>query len=1003
MRRLLVHAALAASFVCTALSPLHAQQGTSEIGGRVTDEQGAVLPGVSVVVTNEETGATRELTTGADGSYFASQLIPGRYRIAAKLASFRTFERGGLVLPVGKTLTVNVTMALGALEETVRVTAESPLVDTTSVKVGGNIGTAELSELPAMNRNFFSTVALLPGVQFSPSNQMGNDTIVAAGQSTQNNNVSVDGGYNGDDALGTSSGAQVRTPLEAVQEFQVLTSMYDAEFGRAAGAVVNAITKSGTNQLKGVIFAESAPNSLTAEDYFVRTQNLEKPTSVRRDWGGVVGGPLIKNKAFYFFSLERQVDNPNRTRVFPTRPSLNFSIAEDRTDWNTLIRFDHQINSKHTWAFRWLREWAPQWYTIGTRQVVDPVDPLKSSYQDETDLDQTAVGTFTSVLGNSRVNTVRVARTWEHWWHGNECFRAQGPNGGQEGYAFGDETVGNQALCLPQLNNTSFLTQASTESQGPWDSNYQIEDDYSWFLPGKKGDHDMKFGVRYNYTNLRRVSQVNSNGTFSFNTDLPYDPANARTYPERFSIRTGTFNEEVINHTYEAFVQDKWHISPQTTLSLGLRYDLEIIPLDETDNPLFPAGNKNYPVDKNNWGPRVGFTHALDASAKSVIRGGYGIFYNRTILGALDDTIEFGKYTTSAVVQFPANAVDPGPSSGRFPTNPYLVNGPFVNRALLNQSYPPGVPVKNDGVVIFDSPNRQLPYAHQFTIGYVRELTSALAVHADYVRMVNKDMFLARNLNPGIKQTTSRTEPVVRSDAFGVLGEPYTQQVWVMENTGEATYNGLNLSLEKRYANNWSGRISYSLSKAVGTGNDQADKNTYQTMTSLNLDAFRGPSNVDRRHILSIGAQVEVPKTKGVTLSTTARYMSGAPFTIYDSSIDADRNGELVDPVPAGTYSGNPAIPDTMQNVEYAGGRNGAYGPDYFQIDMRTGWRQRLMGPRVLEVFLDIYNITNRANFDNPVTANADRRTPTNFLVLTNLRGGGGFPRQAQLGFRFVF
>jgi len=360
MRRLLVRALVVATFLCTTAIPLFAQQGTSEIGGKVTDEQGAVLPGVSIVITNEETGAVRDLTTGADGSYFASQLIPGRYRISAKLASFRTFERGGLLLQVGKTLTINVAMALGALEETVRVTAESPLVDTTTAKVGGNIGTQEIAELPAMNRNFFSTVALLHGVQFSPSNQMGNDTIVAAGQSTQGNNVAVDGGYNSDDALGTSSGAQVRTPLEAVQEFQVITSMYDAEWGRASGAIVNAVTKAGTNQFKGVIFGEMASNALTAADYFVRTQNLEKPTSVRRDWGGVIGGPVVKNKAQFFFSLERQVDNPNRTRVFPTRPELNFAIAEDRTDWNTLIRFDHQINSNHTWAVRWLREWAPQ-------------------------------------------------------------------------------------------------------------------------------------------------------------------------------------------------------------------------------------------------------------------------------------------------------------------------------------------------------------------------------------------------------------------------------------------------------------------------------------------------------------------------------------------------------------------------------------------------------------------------------------------------------------------
>jgi hypothetical protein len=283
----------------------------------------------------------------------------------------------------------------------------------------------------------------------------------------------------------------------------------------------------------------------------------------------------------------------------------------------------------------------------------------------------------------------------------------------------------------------------------------------------------------------------------------------------------------------------------------------------------------------------------------------------------------------------------------------------------------------------------------------VREVTSSLAVHADYVRMVNKDMFLARNLNPSLRVDTSRTGTITRSDAFGVLGEAYSQQVWLMENTGEATYNALNLSLEKRYANKWSGRISYSLSKSEGTGADQADKNTYQTQTNLNLDKWAAPSIYDRRHILSIGGQTEIPKTGGVTLSSTLRYMTGAPFTIFDSSIDADRNGELVDPVPAGTYSGTAT--DSLKDVKYDGGRNGAYGPDYFQLDLRAGWRRPLGGQRALEVFLDIFNITNRANFDNPTATNSDRRLPTTFLVLTNLRGGGGFPRQALMGARLVF
>lgn len=970
---------------------LHAQQGTSEISGKVTDEQGGILPGASVLITNEATGVFREVTTSGEGTFFASQLVPGRYKVTAKLEGFRPLERAGLLLQVGNTLTLNLTLSVGGLEESVTVTGQTPLVDVSSARVGGNVGTAELSELPAMNRNYFSAVALLPGVQFSPSQQMGNDTIVAGGQTAQNSNVSVDGGYNGDDALGTSSGAQVRTPLEAVQEFQVLTSMYDAEYGRASGAIVNAVSKAGTNQFKGVVFGYAASNKLTAKDYFVAKNNLEKPTTTQREWGGVLGGPIVRNKAHFFASLERQVDNPNRSRVFPTRPALSFAIAEDRTDWNTLIRFDHQLSSNHTWAVRWLRETAPQWYTvINSRHTLDTV-------QDETDLDQTAVGTLTSVFGNAHVNTVRLARTWEHWWHGNQCFRAQGQDGGLAGFAFGTEDLGNQALCPPQLSYNSFLTQASTESQGPWDSNYQIEDDFSWFVPGKKGDHELKFGARYNYTELRRVSQINMNGTFTFNTDLAFDPSNPRTYPERFTIRTGAFREFIKNHTYEFYAQDKWKMGGRTTLSIGVRYDLEIIPIDESNNPLFSAGQAS-PTDRNNISPRIGLTHALDGNGKSVIRGGYGMFYNRTILGFVDDAIEFSKFTNSTVVNFPNASADPGPSAGRLPTDPFLVNGPTVNWNLLYSLYPQGAAVKNGGVVVFDSPDRRVPYAHQATVGYSRELAASLALAVDYVHSSNRDMFLSRNLNPMLRSNTSRTGPLTRLDAFGLLHETYADRVWVMENLGSNDYNALNLSLEKRYANNWSGRISYSLSKSFGTAENQADKITYQKLDNLNLDLWEGPSSVDRRHVLSINGRAEIPKTGGANVSATMRYMSGSPFSIFNSAIDADQNGELTDPSAPGTYSGT--AQDAMQNVENKGGRNGAIGPNYFQVDLRAGWRRRLHKDQALELFLDIFNLTNRANFDNP---SGDERVPATFLVLTALRGGGGFPRQAKVGVRLSF
>ena len=844
---------------------LLAQQGTAQMSGKVTDEQGAVLPGVAVLVTNEDTGVYREVVSSQSGSYFVGQLVPGRYKVSAKLEGFAPLDRTGLVLQVGNTMNVDLSLKVGGVTETVEVTGQSPLVDTTSTRVGGNIGTVELSTLPAINRNYFAAVALLPGVQFTPSNQMGNDTIVAGGQTAQNTNVSVDGGYNADDALGTSAGAQVRTPLEAIQEFQVVVSMYDAEFGRASGAVVNAVTKSGTNDFRGVVFGYAASNKLTSKDFFVKQGGLPKPRTTKREWGGVVGGPIVKNKAHFFFSLERQVDNPNRSRVFPTRPEYDFSVVEKRSDWNTLIRFDHQLTGNHTWAIRWLRETAPQFPVVGTRQTVE-------SFQDETDIDQTAVFTLTSVLGNSRVNTVRLARTWEHWWHANECARAQG-----------EEAVQDQSLCPPQLDQLSFLGQASTELQGPWDSNWQIEDDFSWFIPGKHGDHELKVGARYNYTELRRESQINRNGTFRFNTDLAFDPTNPRTYPERLTIRApDTFKEFIDNHTVELFAQDKWRVG-RNTFSLGLRYDLEVIPLDNTDNPLFGSG-ADYPVDKNNIAPRVGFTRALDEQNRSVVRAGYGIFYNRTILGAIDDVLEFSKFTSSAVVQFPNDAADPGPSRGQFPTDPFLANGPFINTALLHSLYPPGTLVRNRGVVIFDSPNRQTPYAHQLTVGYTRQIGASMAVSADYVHSANRDLFLARNLNPMLRANTSRTGPITRLDAFGVLGEPYSQQVWVMENTGENNYDALNLQLEKRMANNWSGRVSYSLGYSRGTAENQADKNLFQTQTDLKLDEWYAPSQVDRRHILALSGQVDIPKTLGATVSATLRYMTGAPFTIHDTA-----------------------------------------------------------------------------------------------------------------------
>jgi len=987
MYRVLAYFAIV--FLVTLTPATFAQQGTSEIGGRVSDEQGAVLPGVSIVLTNEDSGVFREVASGEDGSYFASALTPGRYRLAAKLPGFRNFERRGLLLEVGKTLTINFTMPVGTVAETVTVTDVSPLLDVTSSEVGGNIGTGEITELPAPNRNLFAIVALLPGVQFLPSNQFGNDAIIASGQAAQGNNITLDGGYNSDDALGSSVGGQTRTALESVQEFQVLTNQYDAEFGRATGAVVNAVTKQGTNQFRGVLFGFFTNSNLTAPDYFAKLNNQEKPESSLKQWGGTLGGPIVRNKMHFFGSLERITESPNRSFNFAARPDLNFATVEHREAWNEMIRFDHQINANNTWAVRYLGESSPQIPIIQPRTTQGTMrSPAgAASFTDETDLDQTIVGTYTTVLGNARVNTIRASATLEHWYHGSICVRGQG-----------EEKVFDQSKCPPTLYQLNFFTQQSPEAAGPWDRNYQLQDVYSWFVPDMKGNHEFKAGTTYHYTILRRTVQTHMNGGFFFNTDLPFNRADPRTYPERFTLRVGgPFNLNMHSHTIEAFGQDKWRISPHATVSLGVRYDLEVTPIDETDNPLFRDPHA-YPVDKNNFSPRLGFSYSPDSGGRSVIRGGYGLFYGRTLLGLVENFFSMPKFARSFEVLFPQDSADPGPSRGQFPTDPTLINGPVINRAYIGALYPAGTRLRNTGDIMFDSPNRRQPYTHQVTIGFERQFASSLSISADYVRMTGRDMFLQRNLNPSIRANTSRTGSITRSDAFGVLGEPYVSKVWLVENVGRSQYDALNLQLEKRYSRYFSSRASYSLSSSRGTASAQADRNLLQVGTNLNLDKLWGPVSVDRRHILTLSGRMEIPKTHGVNVSGTMRYMSGAPYTISDSTFDTDRNGEAFDPLPAGTYSGTTV--GSLQNVKYKGGVNGAYGPNFFQTDLRITYRQHIGEGRTLDLTAEIYNLTNYANFNNP---SGDLRIGSSFLKPQNLRGGSGFPRQAQFGARFAF
>jgi hypothetical protein len=776
-----------------------AQQGTAELRGRVLDSQGALLPGVTVVVRNQDTGMFRETVSNADGTYFVSGINPGAYEISAELQGFKKYSRRDVRLEIGKTTTIDVELAVGSLEEVVTVTAESPIVDVTSKEIGGTVTARELVELPSVNRNFVGFVGLLPGIIPTISTEsFGSDSITVNGQDPRNNNYMLDGANNNDDVIGQRAGTQARTPIEAVQEFQVITNQFDAEFGRTNGAIINAVTKQGTNQFRGSAFLFAQDARMTAKDYFARKNDNPKPDTSQWQWGGTLGGPLVRNRAHFFGSLERVTIDEGITINIPARPDLNTTTTERTRVWNTVARFDHQVNGGNTWGVRWLREYSPQF-----NQIIDPAvgqAATLAAVREEDDLDQTVVGTLNSVVSNTHVNTLRLGWTREDVAFANPCFNGNGRN---------------QAGCPPSLSFQTLFDQQSAVAQARVNDAIQVEDTLSWFLPGKAGDHDIKLGVQWQYSQSRNDTQDNMNGTFAFGrSNGPFNPADPRTYPDRFSIRVPGPGRSLNKSRYFAgFVQDKWKVNNRLTLSLGLRYDLEVIPVPEIDNPLFDDPG-DYPVDTNNFQPRVGIAYDM-ADGRSVIRGGYGRFYDKTHFELIGGIYTATVFATSFNRNFPLNDFDPGPRNGQLPTDPFLVNGPVMTdamRAAIAAQFAPGQTIRNTGNVSWDNADRHMSYTDQVSVGYERQLAAHLSVSADYVHASSRDLLISRDLNPSLRATPvvasspaqrQGSDPLRQAVAhlqsvypgFGAFGANVTIPV----NAAKLDYDALMLQLEKRF------------------------------------------------------------------------------------------------------------------------------------------------------------------------------------------------------------
>ena len=980
MRRRVFVVFLVTTLVSTAAA--FAQQGTADVRGRVIDQQGAVLPGVTVTVRHQESGLFRETVTGPDGLFLMSAMTPGMYEVSAELAGFKKYSARDVRLEVGRTAQVELKLDVGVITESVTVTGESPLVDTTSQEIGGRISAQEFVDTPSFNRNFAGYLGMLPGVVATISaTTFGADSISVAGQNVRNVNYTMDGSNNNDTFNGGNGGAQARVPVEAVQEFQLLSSQFDAEYGLASGGIVNSVSKSGTNQYHGSAFVFYQDEQLATNEYFAIREGLEEAETKQQQWGGTIGGPIVRDKAHYFASLERVALDGGVTTNVASRPDLNRTDFETSRVWNTFVRADHQITANNTYGVRWLRETSPQ-----PLQIQD-TNRTPSRHEAETDVDWTLVGNVSSVIGSTKVNTFRVSAVSEDVWFGNPAFNTNGHD---------------QKSLPPLLDYLSFEYGQSPRASRRLDVAYGADNVFAWFVPGKGGDHDLKFGLNYLYSTLRNEDFGTMNGEFDFNTDLPFNAADPRTYPERLTIRVpGPVNFLMKGHFIGMFAQDKWKLHNNFTLNVGVRYDLEILPTPNQDNPMFEGDPDGYPRDNNNVSPRLGFSWALDDVGKSALRGGFGIFYQRTSYTFLTGMFESqALYSTSFLRLFPVNGVDTGPRNGRFPTDPFLVNGPVVNHAAIDALYPPGSRIRNGGTVRFANPDRENAWARQYSIGYERQLGNNIGLSVDFVRSEQRNQYVLKDLNPPLRSSpiVSQATPTRTNPLIGSVGD-WAAAVNTLTNDGYINYNTIQVSGTKRMSNGWQARLSYAFSRGRGNvPSGQGDLSDSQYLDDLNLDAEYGPTSVDRPHIVTVTGTYDVPKTGGLKLSAVYSARSGLPFSLRDTSFDQDQNGLTGNSyLPAGTYTYTTG--DQDYTTDYQGGRNGGRGPNYQRLDFRAGYRFRLGNGRTFDAFLDLFNATNEPNFALP---GSDRRLTATYLLISSTIDESP-TRTAQLNFRFGF
>ncbi|MDQ6652899.1 MAG: TonB-dependent receptor, partial [Acidobacteriota bacterium] len=731
-------------------APCYAQETRGDITGRVVDEQGHVVPGATVTATNKGTGAARSTTTNDVGEYTITQLPPGKYDLTVESKNFSRSLAPDFELNVGAKVTQNFELKPGEVTATVQVSSEGTLVETTTSEIGKNITPAEVQNLPLLNRTFANLSIIAPEARavgnFDPTKtHVGN--IAFSGGDGRQVDVNVDGGDNKDNVVGS---LLQNFAYESIQEFQVLQHRWTAESGRSVGGVVNVISKSGTNDLHGSGFFNFRNQSLRARDFFEKQSTDPKPKFNREEFGGSIGGRIIKDKLFFFGALERFRErqnlfvNPALLPQIAAIPGITASptIPLPYNDTLLTVKIDHHLSDKQSMFYRYSFQ-----KNDSPNDQFDPTQPadLKGGNTNDNKL--------TSFVANHTYTfSPRVLNQ----------------------FSFQFQSFENNILGVTTDPNIIFPSVQSGANvnvpQQTKEKKLQFRDDIS-VLSGK---HAMKFGVNYIHTKLDGFFFFGANGyqiTF-FDDPLVIKNNTNGKYPQGFAT-PGALNEITFNtgagdtgqppfHQLALYFQDDYKVTPRLTLNLGLRWDANIRMLvDQTNNRTMkilgklnntraraitgdPGLLSKTTTSFKEFQPRLGFAWDIYGTGQTVIRGGYGIFYDQIFQNL---TLFAKQQGNPTIYQTVLDLVNSSVGVGQLATFRFGID-PLPAPAVINNT-----DLEFGAFGRINDPTLKDPYVQKWSLGLETKLGQNYVLSSDFVHTLGIHENRVQNINPRIRNT----------------------------------------------------------------------------------------------------------------------------------------------------------------------------------------------------------------------------------------------------------